>query len=909
MIEKISILIPNYNKGRFLRRCIDSIFQQTSQDWEIYIVDDNSTDHSRAILQDYANHPKIHLSFNSQNLGCAASLHQLILQSKNDIVCFLGSDDGLASTCVEEVLKFYREHPNAGFVYTNFFVCDSELRKQNPGWSRALPKGKTSLEVDCISALQTFRRSIYLKTPGLNTKLKGAVDKDLILKLEEVATPLHIPKPLYLYRSLPHSLSRGSNFQEALNGYGIAKQEARKRRSKKKSKIELTVALPIFRGKHIAWLALESLVRQKNINFDWELLIIEEEEFSFGREQIEDYREAFAKIRCQRLEYNSLKNWQPLSRKWYQLAQQASNSSLCFLLQAADCYSQPFRLKETYDLFKQQKPDWVQAQLGPFYDIATDITVLFKGKGNTGLNMAIRTDLMKRLPLIDRRFSIDSWIFHTLKTIVKRKLKVSLLTSKNWLKGFDSNGLNNISNTRGKLMRKCHYPFVKHKIDLSKHIPREVWIRLKRCKSLVSENLFISQKAKETLMKIKTNICDKHITFLWPHFLKHMNRKNLTIVYTEKVIHTPRHLANFMCGIIMSEHFAWNNIPIEFDELTQKEVDCINDHVRLNHASNSYGLVKTKSPVKVSAKKIVEAEEVKNTGPILCSNGMGKDGLLLSLLVKELGFPLKSFIVGNQYIAVSRGEEVWAERKKAMVGFYKQNNISSLYIKTDFVRNGYKIIPWWLFALPLAHAYGSNTILTALNTPDSKVWVRDNTPIRTNSSVFHFDSISKATGYEINCPFWGLAHYGMQTLLIKRYPDSMKWQRSCMLGFPNCGQCGKCYGINSFIQALGENPRKWGFPRMRIGSMNPMTFNPMIKDDVYNTDKKVKKQPYATWIEELNINAHKFSWKPELTKSIFNQYFKDTIKDPGSIDGVCTALPSKWEYWMGEGYNQFWKRP
>jgi len=49
--------------------------------------------------------------------------------------------------------------------------------------------------------------------------------------------------------------------------------------------IELTVGIPMFRSRHIGWLALESLCRQKDIDFKWELLIMEEEE-SLGEEKV-----------------------------------------------------------------------------------------------------------------------------------------------------------------------------------------------------------------------------------------------------------------------------------------------------------------------------------------------------------------------------------------------------------------------------------------------------------------------------------------------------------------------------------------------------------------------------------------------------------------------------------------------
>jgi glycosyltransferase involved in cell wall biosynthesis len=66
----ISIIVPNYNHSKFLCERIDSIFNQTYQDFEVILLDDCSTDNSVEILKEYANHPKVaHFVINEQNSG------------------------------------------------------------------------------------------------------------------------------------------------------------------------------------------------------------------------------------------------------------------------------------------------------------------------------------------------------------------------------------------------------------------------------------------------------------------------------------------------------------------------------------------------------------------------------------------------------------------------------------------------------------------------------------------------------------------------------------------------------------------------------------------------------------------------------------------------------------------------
>ena len=65
-----SILIANYNNGRYLQEAIDSVLAQTYTNWEVVIVDDKSTDNSFEIYEKYKDDPRFHVCFNDVNRGC-----------------------------------------------------------------------------------------------------------------------------------------------------------------------------------------------------------------------------------------------------------------------------------------------------------------------------------------------------------------------------------------------------------------------------------------------------------------------------------------------------------------------------------------------------------------------------------------------------------------------------------------------------------------------------------------------------------------------------------------------------------------------------------------------------------------------------------------------------------------------
>lgn len=229
--------------------------------------------------------------------------------------------------------------------------------------------------------------------------------------------------------------------------------------------IELSVGLPMFRSKDIAFVAFESLCNQKGIDFGWELLIMEESgEDCFGQSEVQKYAKRLGDVGCKRIAYKELDDWVPLSFKWKFLGQQSSETR-CFLLQAADCYSQPYRLKETHDLFKSSpETDWVQSPLGYFYHVVPDKMVLFNKDHplydhRCALNMAIRTTLVKDLPPEFIPSGVDSWLFRTCEKMKGQPLSVQSNESDNWKLGVDVHGFNKISRDRGSMIMNIDPPF------------------------------------------------------------------------------------------------------------------------------------------------------------------------------------------------------------------------------------------------------------------------------------------------------------------------------------------------------------------------------------------------------------------------------------------------------------------
>lgn len=104
---KISVLINNYNYGRFLAACIDSVLTQNHPDFEIIVVDDGSTDNSRDVIASYGTRI---LAVLKENGGQASSFNAGFAASSGEILCLLDADDTFLPRKLPIIASLYQNH-------------------------------------------------------------------------------------------------------------------------------------------------------------------------------------------------------------------------------------------------------------------------------------------------------------------------------------------------------------------------------------------------------------------------------------------------------------------------------------------------------------------------------------------------------------------------------------------------------------------------------------------------------------------------------------------------------------------------------------------------------------------------------------------------------------------------------
>jgi glycosyltransferase involved in cell wall biosynthesis len=117
-MPKVSIVIPTYNSARYLGETLESIFNQSYQNYEIIVVDDGSTDDTKNILEPFAD--KIVYIY-QENSGAPAKPRNVgISRSSGDYISIFDSDDIMAPFKIERSIAFLNSYPDLGMIFNNF---------------------------------------------------------------------------------------------------------------------------------------------------------------------------------------------------------------------------------------------------------------------------------------------------------------------------------------------------------------------------------------------------------------------------------------------------------------------------------------------------------------------------------------------------------------------------------------------------------------------------------------------------------------------------------------------------------------------------------------------------------------------------------------------------------------------
>ena len=209
MNELVSIITPCYNSEKFLDECISSVLNQTYQNWEMLIIDDNSSDNSSILINSYSKKDeRIKPLYLNDNIGAAMARNKAISKAKGKYLAFLDSDDVWLPKKLEVQTNFMKKN-NCSFVFSSYSVISEN---EKPNYTISVPETITykrylkNTIIGCLTVMLDKEKFKKIEMPNLRSSHDMALWLNL-LKQEKYA--YGIAQDLAIYRE--HKSSNTSN--------------------------------------------------------------------------------------------------------------------------------------------------------------------------------------------------------------------------------------------------------------------------------------------------------------------------------------------------------------------------------------------------------------------------------------------------------------------------------------------------------------------------------------------------------------------------------------------------------------------------------------------------------------------------------------------------------------------------
>ncbi len=221
---KVSVSIPTYNRVELLEFAIESVRQQTYQDWELIVCDDGSTDKT-AEMMSQLNDDRIRYLRHPQNIGKSNNMRSGFEAAKGEYFIKFDDDDRLVPDFLAKTTAILDQNPKIDFVGTDHWVIDINNQRDEAAtdtnsqkWGRTkLPPGivENLLEVVFIDqsfqiGATLFRRQALEEMGYMRPNIQNCEDNDLLVRLADAGKKAYyLPERLMEYRF--HGEQQGIN--------------------------------------------------------------------------------------------------------------------------------------------------------------------------------------------------------------------------------------------------------------------------------------------------------------------------------------------------------------------------------------------------------------------------------------------------------------------------------------------------------------------------------------------------------------------------------------------------------------------------------------------------------------------------------------------------------------------------
>lgn len=230
----ISVVIPVYNVSKqLLDECIQSILNQSYQNFEICLADDHSTNEETIhALKSYETNPKIKIEYRKENGMISKATNTAIGIAHGEYIMLVDNDDTIDKDAMYYMVKALNQNEEYDLLYSDEDRIDFSNDRCKPHFKPNYSID-TLMSLNYISHLTMIRKSIIDQLGGFRSEYDGSQDYDLILRVTEMTNRIcHIPKILYHWRETSTSTASYLGNKDYTKDASLhALQDALKRRN------------------------------------------------------------------------------------------------------------------------------------------------------------------------------------------------------------------------------------------------------------------------------------------------------------------------------------------------------------------------------------------------------------------------------------------------------------------------------------------------------------------------------------------------------------------------------------------------------------------------------------------------------------------------------------------------------
>jgi glycosyltransferase involved in cell wall biosynthesis len=198
---RVSVIMPSYQKARFIAEAIESVLAQTVTDLELIVVD-SSTDDTSRVLERYSGRIQV---LRTPPHGISAARNVGLKAARGAYIAFLDADDTWVPSKLERQLPLFDRHPRIGLVCTDVLFRDEQGLRPNRAFTDALPAaGMIHPLIFSRSFIGTLsvvvRRACLDDVGGFDEAITACEDHDLWLRISRTWAIDYVDEPLATYR-------------------------------------------------------------------------------------------------------------------------------------------------------------------------------------------------------------------------------------------------------------------------------------------------------------------------------------------------------------------------------------------------------------------------------------------------------------------------------------------------------------------------------------------------------------------------------------------------------------------------------------------------------------------------------------------------------------------------------------